>query len=113
MSFNLNNIRKSFVHVFGGSVLTEDFLVRNTRFIVAIIIIMLLFISHRYTVMRKMSELERAQRELKDAKFEALSISAKLMEASRQTEIEKRIEKEGLGIKISNQPIYKIQKNEK
>lgn len=111
MGFNLKDIRKSFVHVFGGSVLTESFFVKNTRFILAILIIMFVFINHRYTVMGKMTTLEKAQRELKDAKFEALTISAKLTEASRQTEIEKRIQKEGLDIKISNEPIYKIQRD--
>lgn len=106
----LNKIRKSFIHVFGGSILTEGFIVNNMRFFVVLLIIIFVFISHRYTHLRKMSEIERLQYELKDAKYESLTISSSLTEASRQTEIEKLVEEYGLEIKISNEPIYYIKK---
>jgi len=34
----LDRIRKSFVHVFGGSVLTEGVFVRNLRFIITLLV---------------------------------------------------------------------------
>ncbi|MDD3787574.1 MAG: FtsL-like putative cell division protein [Petrimonas sp.] len=111
MNPKLDKIRKSFVHVFGGSVLTEDFFLKNMRFIAILLLVIFVFISHRYTVLQKMSEVERLQRELKDAKYEALTILANLTEASRQTEIEKMIEKEGLELKVSNEPVYRIKKD--
>lgn len=104
----LDRIRKSFVHVFGGSVLTEGVFVRNLRFIIALLLIIFVFISYRYSVLRKMSEVESLERQLKDAKYEALSISAELTKASRQSEIEQRVAKEGLDLKVSNQPFYVI-----
>lgn len=110
MKIKFEKIRKSFVYVFGGSVLTEDFLLKNMRFIVIVLVIIFVFIGHRYTVLQKMSEIEKLQRELKDAKYEALTISADLTKASRLTEIEKMIEKEGLGLKISKEPVYRIRK---
>ncbi len=105
-----DKIKKSFVHVFGGNILTEGFIVNNMRFFVVLLIIIFVFISHRYTYLHKMSEIERLQRELKDAKYESLTISSNLTEASRQTEIEKLINHYGLEIKISNEPIYYIKK---
>jgi cell division protein FtsL len=105
-----DKIRKSFVHVFGGNILTEGFIVNNMRFFVVMLIIVFVFISHRYTYLNKMSEIERLQRELKDAKYESLTISSSLTEASRQTEIEKLIKQYGLEIEISNEPIYYIKK---
>ncbi|PLB86467.1 hypothetical protein C0T31_05415 [Dysgonamonadaceae bacterium] len=104
----LDRIRKSFVHVFGGSVLTEGVFVRNLRFIIALLLIIFVFISYRYSVLRKMAEVESLERQLKDAKYEALSISAELTKASRQSQIEQRIAKEGLDLKVSNQPFYVI-----
>jgi len=104
----LDRIRKSFVHVFGGSVLTEGVFVRNLRFIITLLFIMFIFISYRYSVLRKMAEVESLERQLKDAKYEALSISAELTKASRQSQIEQRIAKEGLDLKVSNQPFYVI-----
>lgn len=103
-------VKKSFIHVFGGDILAESFIVNNMRFFVVLLIIVFVFISHRYTYLHKMSEIERLQRELRDVKYESLTISSSLTEASRQTEIEKLIESYGLEIKISNKPIYYIKK---
>ena len=105
-----DKFKKSFIHVFGGNILTEGFIVNNMRFFVLLLIIVFVFISHRYTYLHKMSEIERLQRELRDVKYESLTISSSLTEASRQTEIEKLIESYGLEIKISNEPIYYINK---
>ncbi|NMB50171.1 MAG: hypothetical protein GX997_06910 [Bacteroidales bacterium] len=110
MKIKCDKIRKSFIYVFGGSVLTEDFLLKNMRFIVTVLIIIFIFIGHRYTVLQKMAEIEKLERELKDAKYEALTISADLTKASRLTEIERLIEEEGLELKISNEPVYRIRK---
>ena len=109
MKFKFDNIRKSFVHVFGGSVLTEDFFLRNMRFILVLVVVVILFIIYLYTMLQGMSNVERLQQELKDVKYEALTISSSLTEASRQGEIEKRVEEEGLDLKVSNEPVYYIE----
>ena len=80
-----NRIRKSFVRVFGGNILTENFIINNMRFFVMLLIVVFVFISHRYTYLQKMTEIEKLQRELKDAKYESLTISSSLTQASRQT----------------------------
>ena len=110
MKRNLNDIRKSFVHIFGGSLLTDGFFVKNLRFIVVVVIIIIVFISHRYTVLRKISEAERLQIELKDAKFESITISSDLTETSRRGQIEKMIEQAELELSPSNEPMYIIRK---
>ena len=110
MKIKFDNIRKSFVHVFGGRVLTEDFFLRNMRFILVIVLIMFLFISHRYTVLQRMSEIESLERVLKDAKYESLTISSRLTEASRQGEVERRVAEAGLELRVTNEPVYYIGK---
>ena len=60
-------------------------------------------------MLQGMSNVERLQQELKDVKYEALTISSSLTEASRQGEIEKRVEEEGLDLKVSNEPVYYIE----
>lgn len=109
--FNFQKIRKSFVHIFGGNILTEDFFIRNMRFILILLIIIFVFISHRYTVLQHMSEIEKLRRELKDAKYEALTISSQLTEAGRQSEIERLVQEYGMELHVSNEPMYKIEKN--
>ena len=53
MKIKFEKIRKSFVYVFGGSVLTEDFLLKNMRFITIVLVIIFVFIGHRYTVLQR------------------------------------------------------------
>lgn len=53
-----------------------------------------------------MSEIQRLEQELKDAKFESLTISSSLTEASRQGEIERRVEEAGLELEVSREPVY-------
>ena len=110
MRLKFDSIRKSFVHVFGGSVLTEDFFLKNMRFVIAIALVMFLFISHRYKVLQQMAEIEKLQQELRDAKYESLVISSNLTEASRQSEIERRIEEAGLELRVTNGPVYYLDK---
>lgn len=113
MKFKFDNIRKSFVHVFGGSVLTEGIFVRNIGFIIALVIVTLLFISQRYTVLHNISEIEQLQSELKDAKYESLEISSELTEAGRQENIEKRILERGLELTIPADPVFRIDAQDK
>lgn len=110
MKIKFDNIRRSFVHVFGGSVLTENFFLKNMRFILIVVVIIFVFISHRYTVLQRMSEIERLQRELKDVKYESLTISSSLTEASRQAQIERKVQEAGLELKITNEPVYRIER---
>ena len=80
------------------------------RFIIITVLIIIFSISHRYSVLDRMSEIERLQRVLMDAKYESLTISSNLTEASRQGEIERRLEEAGLELKIANEPVYHIGK---
>ena len=108
MKLKLENLRKSFVHVFGGSVLTEGVFVRNIGFIIALVIVILVFISNRYTVLHKMSEIERLQSELKDVKYESLEIASDLTEMGRQENIERKLKDRGIELTIPAEPLYKI-----
>jgi cell division protein FtsL len=90
--------------------LTENYFLKNMRFILVTVLIMILFISHRYSVLERMSEIERLQRVLTDVKYESLTISSNLTEASRQGEIERRVAEAGLDLKITNEPVYYIGK---
>ena len=60
-------------------------------------------------MLQRMSDIERLQHELNDVKYEALTISSSLTEASRQGEIERRVEEAGLELKVTNEPVYYIE----
>lgn len=99
------------MYILGGTVLTEDFFWKNARFIITVFVIIVLYISNRYSCIEKMSSIEKLQRELKDAKYESLTISAELMGVSRESKVEDLVRKNGVDLKQANEPIYKLDSN--
>lgn len=98
------------MYILGGTVLTEDFFWKNARFIITVFVIIVLYISNRYSCIEKMAEIEKLQRELKDAKYESLTISAELMGVSRESKVEDLVQKNGVDLKLTKEPTYKIKK---
>ncbi len=109
---NTNGKRKqfSFLYVLGGGILKEDFIVRHTRMIILIVILILFFIGNRYTCLQKLREIDRLQQELRDVRFEALSISSELTGNSRQSQIEVLIEEQGIDLEGAKTPPYELEK---
>lgn len=108
MKLSAKDIKKKIMYILGGTVLTEDFFLKNTRFIITLFIIIVLYISNRYSCIEKTAKIEKLQRELKDAKYESLTISAKLISVSRETRVHELVQKSGLDLQQTKEPIYKI-----
>jgi len=102
------DVKKKVMYILGGTVLTEDFFWKNARFIITVFVIIVFYISNRYSCIEKMSKIEKLQHELKDAKYESLTISAQLMGVSRESKVEDLVQKNGVDLKMSQEPIYKI-----
>lgn len=102
--------RFSFLYVLGGGFLKEDFFTRHTRMIVFVVILVFFFIGNRYTCLQKLREIDRLQQELRDVRFEALSISSELTDKSRQSQIELLIEEQGIDLEGSTAPPYELEK---
>lgn len=110
MKFNIKGIKKSVMHVAGGTILTEDFFLKNTRFMLVIFILIVLYISNRYSCISKMSEIESLRRELKDAKYESVTISSELIGVSRQSQVQSLLDKNGVHLLAPEEPTYEIKK---
>ena len=84
--------RLSFWYILGGGVLA------------------FFFIGNRYTCMQKLREIDRLQQQLRDVRFEALSISSELTGNSRQSQIELLIEEQGIDLEGAKTPPYELYK---
>jgi cell division protein FtsL len=104
------DVKKKIMYILGGTVLTEDFFWKNARFIITVCFIIVFYISNRYSCIEKMAKIETLQRELKDAKYESLTISADLMGLSRESRVEGMVQKSGVDLKQTTTPVYKIKK---
>jgi hypothetical protein len=107
-----NKLKNKVMYILSGSVLTEDFFVKNTFFIAIILILMVLYISNRYNYIEQVSKIESLQKELKDAKYEYQTVSSRLTAISRQSQVIKLVEQDQLGLEISNKPSYEINTKE-
>ena len=102
--------RFSIIYILGGGLLKEDFIVQHTRMIVLVVILLFFFIGNRYTCMQKLRETDRLQQQLRDVRFEALSISSELTGNSRQSQIELLIEEQGIELEVAKNPPYELYK---
>ncbi len=105
---SIKSIRKNIMYVLGGGVLADDIFVKNIRFIILFIAIVMLYISNRYSCIDKMSQIEKLQRELRDVKYESLTTSANLVGVSRETKVEDLVNSKGVDIKLNTEPVYKV-----
>lgn len=102
--------RLSFLYILGGGVLTEDFILNHTRMIALVVFLVFFFIGNRYTCMQKLREIDQLQQQLRDVRFEALSISSELTGNSRQSQIEMLIEEQGIELEGAKTPPYELYK---
>ncbi|MDH6355713.1 cell division protein FtsL [Dysgonomonas sp. PH5-45] len=112
MKFSAKEVRKNIMHVVGGTILTEDFFLKNTRFMVVLFVIVMLYIGNRYSCIEKMAKIESLKRELKDEKYESLAISSQLTNMSRRSQVISLVESNGLGLETAQDPIFKIENTE-
>ncbi|MDR1370248.1 MAG: hypothetical protein LBJ72_09025 [Dysgonamonadaceae bacterium] len=97
-------------NILDGEILKEDFVVKQSKLIILITFLFVLFISNRYSCLKKLTEIDRLKTELKDIKYENLVISTQLTTNSRQSQIESLIEEKGLNLSGSKTPAYEIRK---
>lgn len=98
------------MYILGGGILKEDFIVKHTRMLVLIVVLIFFFIGNRYSCMQKLKEIDRLQQQLRDVRFEALSVSSELTGNSRQSQVEVLIERYDLGLEVAKTPPFELYK---
>jgi cell division protein FtsL len=98
----------TFLYIVGGGILKEEFMLRYTKMIVLVVVMIFFFIGNRYTCLQKLREIDRLQQQLRDLRYEALSISSELTGNSRQSQIEALIEQQGLELEGAKSPPYEL-----
>ena len=96
--------------IFLGRFISNDILIRQWKRILVIVILLFIYISNRYTCQQKITQIGELQKQLVDVRYEALTLSSKLMGSSRQSQVEKLIESKGLDLHESKQPPFKLVK---
>ncbi|MDR3308989.1 MAG: hypothetical protein LBS80_03445 [Tannerella sp.] len=100
----------SLMYILGGGILKEDFILRHTRMIALIVILLFFYISNRYSCIMKIREMDTLQHELRDLKIKSLTISAQLTSNTRPSQVEELVKRQGLDLEKATIPPYKLKK---
>ena len=93
--------------ILGGDILTTQ------TVLLLITLFVIIYISNRYSCQQDLIMIDKLQKELKDAKYKALSSSSQLTERSRESKVLEILQNNKDSVlKIPNQPPYVIQMKE-
>lgn len=96
--------------ILGGDILANDFLRRQVKLIILIMILTVLYIDNRYSAQQDLIEIDKLKKELTDIKYDALTRSSELMEKSRQSKIEEYVASEGSELQTATSRPYLLKK---
>jgi hypothetical protein len=105
----LNSKRKSGVKSFlGGTILTDERVTRQLPFLSVLVFFSLILITNRNWSERTIRKIEAVQETLNELRSESITLSARLMDASRPSEVVEKVQEVGLGLDEPVRPVYKI-----
>ncbi|MGL5272326.1 MAG: FtsL-like putative cell division protein [Phocaeicola sp.] len=85
--------RTSIWHILGGEFLGNEFLSRQSKLLILIMVLTVFYIDNRYRCQQEIIQINKLKKELTDVKYDALTRSSELMEKSRQSRIEEYVSK--------------------
>ncbi|MDR0795188.1 MAG: hypothetical protein LBE79_03930 [Tannerella sp.] len=98
------------LYILSGGILKEDFVIKHTRLIILIVVLLVFYIGNRYTCLLKLREIDNLQKELLDVKYESIHESGQLTGSNRMSQIEQLVKSQGLEIESAKSPPYIIRK---
>lgn len=96
---------KSFI---GGTILTDERITRQLPFILFLAFLGIMLITNRNWSERTIREIEVLQGELDELRSESITMSAKLMDASRPSEVAKKVKEAEIGLQEPVRPPQKL-----
>ncbi len=91
-----------------GSLITRSSVIRQLPYIVFLTLLAFIYIGNRYHAEKLVRQESELQSELQHLRAKAITVSAELMDISRQSEVLRLLEKEDLDIEESLEPPVKI-----
>jgi len=94
--------------ILDGSFLNSTFLRQQYKFLSLLVLMLIIYIANRYTLTRKIAEVDDLKKELTELRYEALIQRSNLMQESRQSHIYDLVEEKGLELEQSTQAPYRL-----
>ncbi len=107
-------IRKGFIReLLDGSVLTKGLITRQLPYLIFLTLLAIIYIGNRYNAEKIVRQTVVLQNRIKELRAESVSISAKLMDISKQSEVSKLVSERGLDLIESMEPPKRLVLTEK
>lgn len=104
-----NNKKKPVVKSFlGGTILTDERFTRQLPFLSLLVFFAFVLITNRNLAERTIRQIEQVQESINELRSESITLSARLMDASRPSEVVEKVELAGLGLEEPVKPAQKI-----
>ncbi|MGL5937888.1 MAG: FtsL-like putative cell division protein [Phocaeicola sp.] len=94
--------------ILGGDILAHEFLGRQVRLLILIMVLTIIYIDNRYSCQQEIIQISKLEKELTDVKYDALTRSSELMEKSRQSRIEEYVSKRNSNLQTATSRPYVI-----
>ena len=104
-SEDFSDIKSSTVRdILNGNILTKKFFQKRYGLIIMIAVLVFLYVDNRYQCENQQAREIELKKKIQDVKYESLTISAELMEISRQSNVMKKVNESGLPLVESTTP---------
>ena len=95
--------------ILGGDILNAELFCRQLWLIVIVVVFIIVYVASRYQCQQDIIKIANMETELKDAKYRALSISSKLTERCRESQVLQLLKANNDSLlQVSDQPPYII-----
>lgn len=104
-SEDFSDIKSSTIRdIFNGNILTKKFLQKQYGVIIMIAVLTFLYVDNRFYCETQLAKEIELKKKIQDVKYESLTISAELMEISRQSNVMKKVNDSGINLIQSTTP---------
>ncbi|MDE5786707.1 MAG: hypothetical protein K2H98_09260 [Duncaniella sp.] len=101
--------RGSFIaRLFRGQLLSSDFFARNWLAVLITIVVLLLYITNKYTSLTNLEKIDALQSRLEIIRNEKAHERSRFMGRIRETSMQQVVDSLHLNLKVQTQPPYKI-----
>ena len=106
-SEDISDIKSSTVRdILNGEILSKNFIKKQYGLVIMIAVLTFMYVDNRYSCEKQLAKEIELKKKIQDVKYESLTISAELMEISRQSNVLNQLNTRGLDlIQTSNPPI--------
>ncbi len=106
-SEDFSDIKSSTIRdILNGEILSKNFLKKQYGLLIMMAVLAFMYVDNRYSCEKQLAKEIELKKKIQDVKYESLTISAQLMEISRQSNVLNQLNTRGLDlIQTSNPPI--------